>query len=81
MRGATLDFVTHGGAVELLLPAATDADLRISTFEGGLANEFKTAVRTTASKIKGSEHAFTLGAGGARVNVRTFRGRTVVRSR
>jgi hypothetical protein len=80
-RGSMLDFVTHGGAVELLLPAATDAEFRVSTFEGGLHNEFRTPVRTTASKIKGSEHGFTLGQGGARINVRTFRGRIVVRSR
>ncbi|HEX6307626.1 MAG TPA: hypothetical protein VFZ69_05520 [Longimicrobiales bacterium] len=80
-RGSALDFVTHGGAVELLLPAATDAEFRVSTYEGGLHSEFDVPVRTSVSKIKGSERTFLLGAGGARVNVRTFRGRVVVRSR
>lgn len=80
-RGATLDFVTHSGAVEFLLPAATSGEFRVSTYEGGLRNEFSVPVHTSASKIKGSEQRFLLGSGGARVNVRTFRGRVVVRSR
>lgn len=80
-RGATLDFVTHAGAVEFLLPAATAAEFRFSTYEGGLRSEFKAPIRTTRSKIKGSEQSFVLGQGGALVNVRTFRGHFVVRSR
>lgn len=80
-RGSTLDFVTHGGAVELLLPAASDVEFRVSTYEGGLHSEFDVPVRTSVSKIKGSERTFRLGDGGARVNVRTFRGRVVIRSR
>lgn len=78
---ATLGFVTHAGAVEFLLPAATAAEFRVGTYEGSLTNEFDVPVRTTASKIKGSEQGFTLGRGGAQVNVRTFRGRVVIRSR
>lgn len=80
-RGSSLDFVTHAGAVEFLLPAATDAEFRFSTYEGGLRSEFGAQVRTTISKIKGSEQSFILGQGGARVNIRTFRGRAIVRSR
>lgn len=80
-RGASLDFVTHAGAVEFLLPAATDAEFAFSTYEGGLRSEFKAPVRTSRSKIKGSEQSFVLGQGGAHVNVRTFRGRAIIRSR
>ncbi|HSK20826.1 MAG TPA: hypothetical protein VK912_16855 [Longimicrobiales bacterium] len=80
-RGASLDFVTHAGAVEFLLPAATDAEFRYSTYEGGLRSEFKTPIRSSSSKIKGSEQNFVLGQGGAQVSVRTFRGRLTVRSR
>ncbi|MGH7466096.1 MAG: hypothetical protein ACREK1_13020, partial [Longimicrobiales bacterium] len=80
-RGSSLDFVTHAGAVEFLLPAATDAEFRFSTYEGGLRSEFDAQVRTSISKIKGSEQSFILGQGGARVNVRTFRGHAIVRSR
>jgi hypothetical protein len=80
-RGASLDFVTHAGAVEFLLPAATDAEFAFSTYEGGLRSEFQAPVRTSRSKIKGSEQSFVLGQGGAHVNIRTFRGRAVIRSR
>lgn len=80
-RDASLDFVTHAGAVELLLPAATNAVFTVSTFEGTLRSEFSAPIRSSMSKIKGGEQSFTLGQGGARVNVRTFRGRVVVRSR
>lgn len=78
---ATLSFVTHAGAVEFLLPAATAADFRVGTYEGSLSSEFDVPVHTRASKIKGSEQTFTLGRGSAEVNVRTFRGRIVIRSR
>jgi hypothetical protein len=77
----TLSLVTHAGAVEFLLPASTSAAFRVATWEGGLVSEFKAVVRTTRSKIKGSEQSFTLGSGSAQVDVRTFRGRVVVRSR
>jgi hypothetical protein len=80
-RGAALDFVTHGGAVELLLPAETHAEFRVSTYQGGMRSDFQVPIRTAASKIKGSEQTFTLGQGGARVTIRTFRGRVVIRSR
>ena len=80
-RTAVLDFINHAGAVELLLPAATAADFVVSTHEGTLDNEFRVPVRNVGSKLKGSELRFTTGAGGATVNVRTFRGRVVVRSR
>lgn len=78
---AALAFVTHGGAVEFLLPSGTDATFRVSSYEGGLVNEFTVPVRTTRSKIKGAQNTFTLGRGSAEIDVRTFRGRVVVRSR
>ena len=80
-RGAALDMVTHGGSVEFLLPSSVNAAFRIRTYEGALVNEFRAPVRTSRSKVKGSEHTFTLGGGHAEVDVRTFRGRVVVRSR
>jgi hypothetical protein len=81
MPRAVLGFVTHGGAIEFLLPADTDAAFRVGSYAGALTSEFSAPVRSTASKIKGSDQGFTLGAGSAQVNVRTFRGRVVVRSR
>lgn len=80
-RTASLDFVNHAGAVELLLPATAAADFVVSTHEGALDNEFRVVMRTVGSKLKGSEFHFALGSGGARVNVRTFRGRVTIRRR
>jgi hypothetical protein len=79
--GSALSFITHGGAVEFLLPSATAANFLVGTYEGSLVNEFRVPVASSRSKIKGSENRFTLGGGGADVTVRTFRGRVVVRSR
>jgi hypothetical protein len=78
---ATLSFVTHAGAVEFLLPAAASAQFRVGSYDGALTTEFDVPIRTVASKIKGSEQSFTLGEGRAQINVRTFRGRIVVRRR
>lgn len=78
---AALDFVTHGGGVELLLPSSVSAAFRMQSYEGDLVNEFGVPVSSVRSKIKGSEHTFTLGRGAATIDVRTFRGRVVVRSR
>jgi hypothetical protein len=80
-RGAALTFVTHAGAIEFLLPAATSAELLVRTYAGSLHSEFAAPIRTTASKLKGGTHSVTLGGGDARLDVRTFRGRVVVRSR
>ena len=81
LRTAALDFVNHAGAVDLLLPAATSAAMIVSTHEGAVENEFRVPMRNVGSKLKGSEFQFTLGAGDARINVRTFRGRVIVRRR
>jgi hypothetical protein len=78
---AALDFINHDGAVELILPLKSAANIVVSTHEGTLQNEFNVQVRNMGSKLKGSEYHFTLGPGGARIDVRTFRGRVTVRPR
>lgn len=78
---AGIGFITHQGAVEFLLPAATAASFTVSTYEGEFVNEFKAPVQTTRSKVKGSQHVFTVGSSDAEVDVRTFRGRVVFRTR
>lgn len=78
---AALSFVTHDGGIEFLLPASASVMFRVNAYEGALVSEFDVPVRTSRSKVKGSEHTFTLGRGAAGVDVRTFRGRVVVRRR
>jgi DUF4097 and DUF4098 domain-containing protein YvlB len=79
MPKAMLDFVNHAGAVEFLLTPSVNADFAVTTYEGRLENDFQVKQRQANSKIKGSEMTFTLGTGGAQVNVRTFKGRIFVR--
>jgi len=80
MRKATLDFINHAGAVEFSLPSNVDADFAVSTYQGTLQNDFPVKQHQANSKIKGSEITFSLGTGGAQVNVRTFKGRIIVRA-
>jgi hypothetical protein len=80
-QDAELAFITHSGAVDFLLPGTTSATIRSVTFAGSLHSEFSEPVRTSVSKVKGSEHVLTLRGGSAQVNVRSFRGRIVIRQR
>jgi hypothetical protein len=78
-RGSSLDFVNHSGAVEFVLAPQAAAEFLISTFEGGLDDRYGVGVQTRASKLKGKELSFVLGAGGGQVSVRNFKGRVVLR--
>jgi hypothetical protein len=78
---AELAFVTHAGAVEFLLPAATSATFRSIAFGGSFQSEFSEPVRTAISKVKGTEHDLSVGGGEAQISVRSFRGRVVIRRR
>ena len=80
-RSAALDFINHAGPVELVLPMKSAVDVTVSTHEGTLHNEMNVPVRNMISKLKGSAYQFSLGGGGARIDVRTFRGRVTVRPR
>ena len=80
-RSAALDFINHAGPVELTLSLKSAVDVTVSTHEGTLQNDLNVPVRTVISKLKGSAYQFSLGGGGARIDVRTFRGRVTVRPR
>lgn len=70
-RGGALTLATHDGNVEAWLPAGTEADVEISTFDGSFESEFP--VRTRAFQA-GRPLRFTLGGGGARVVLQSFDG-------
>jgi len=78
-RDAVLDFVTHAGAVEFVLPDAPSAEFIVHTYEGELESRFRAPIRYGGGKLKGREMSFTLGQGAARISVRTFKGRVIVR--
>lgn len=68
-RGGALDVVTHDGPVELTLPPEADADIEADTIDGSI-----TLVRNGGSRMATRTFDVVLGAGGARVTVRTFSG-------
>jgi hypothetical protein len=73
-KGATLDAETVSGGVDVALPAGISADFSITTFSGGITNELGPAAQKTGKWTPEKELSFTVGAGGAKVNVQTLSG-------
>lgn len=71
--GGALTFETHSGDIALSLPTSLDADVRASTFEGGLEVGFAGAPAPSPGASRQTV-AFEAGAGGAEVEVRSYAG-------
>ncbi len=71
---------THGGDVELRLPARLGASYRLVSFGGQLINELVPPSAVRPGPHKG-EWTFTTGDGRATVEVRTFKGRIALKVR
>ena len=78
-RLASLDFINHAGAIELVLPQAAGAEVSVNTFEGPIDNALGVTPRRVVTKGKGTEETFTLAGGGAYITIRTFKGAVVLR--
>lgn len=74
-RGGALDIVSHDGAVDLSLPSAVDAEVAVTTIRGTIS------MAGSGSTIRARQFERVLGAGGARVTVRTFSGDVTLRPR
>lgn len=68
---AILEFSSHSGAVDLLLPQSTSALLSLSSIVGPIENGF-TRIRPTA--LTPQSMRLSLGRGDAQMTVRTFKG-------
>lgn len=77
-RGADLRFDTHGGDVDVTLPAR-GADLELNTISGSILNAAGPAKPIGGRYGRGAELTTSVGDGGARVAVRTFKGAITVR--
>ena len=77
-RGADMRFDTHGGAVDITLPAR-GADLELTTIAGTIVNSASSARPLTGRYGRGAELTTSVGEGGASVSVRTFKGSITVR--
>ena len=82
-RLASLDFINHAGAIEVVVPPAAAAEINVNVFEGTIENALGVeAVRAPVSKMtkgKGRDERFTMNGGGAYVTIRSFKGPVVLR--
>jgi DUF4097 and DUF4098 domain-containing protein YvlB len=80
-RGATLDFDTHSGPIELRLMRAADAEVDFATVTGTIENTFNTRRPITGREGRGMELGFTSGTGRGRIFARSFKGNIHLRPR
>ncbi|GAC1649460.1 MAG: DUF4097 family beta strand repeat-containing protein [Gemmatimonadaceae bacterium] len=72
--GGVLEFDDHDGAVELRLPPAVSSEFVLATILGSVTTAFETFRPAGDVTRHDREQAFRMGAGGAFIRVRTFRG-------
>ncbi|MBW3571415.1 MAG: DUF4097 domain-containing protein [Gemmatimonadetes bacterium] len=74
--GGALALESHGGDVELRLPAGSGAQVQVSTFSGGLRSDFGDGRESV-----GGDRRVTIGRGGPTVRITTFSGDVKLRRR
>jgi hypothetical protein len=74
-RGASLEFSSHSGAIELRMPARTGGEFTIDDFHGRVVSDFATRAVQRARGPDGTRITFVLPPrDGSRVTVRNFKG-------
>lgn len=74
MKGTSLEFSSHSGVVELLLPGTSGGQVSINNFAGEVHSEFDTD-QLSARESKAQELMVNLpGKGDARIAIRNFKG-------
>ncbi|MGH7517838.1 MAG: DUF4097 family beta strand repeat-containing protein [Gemmatimonadales bacterium] len=68
--GGRYRLVTHNGDVTITVPAGTDARVSVSTFQGDFVSDFP----VTLTERRGKRFDFTLGGGGAALELESFQG-------
>lgn len=64
-------FTSHNGDIAVAIPMATSATVNVSTFSGEFASDFPVTLQESRP---GRRYCFTLGKGGARVDLESFQG-------
>jgi DUF4097 and DUF4098 domain-containing protein YvlB len=77
LDGGDYFFGSHGGTVSVTIPATSNALVTLSSIHGNISSDFPGA----ADLERGARNSFTIGSGGANIEVETFGGRIVVRRR
>jgi DUF4097 and DUF4098 domain-containing protein YvlB len=78
LPGSRVRLATHDGNLDVTLPAGTDAEVRVSTFDGEFRPEFP--VETSGFRA-GEAVRFRLGQGGASLELQAFDGNITLRRR
>lgn len=75
-----IEFSTHAGAIDLVLPANVTASFDVSLYAGQLIDGFGAAIKAGKSSEKARNLAFTIGkTPSAQVTLRSFKGRIALR--
>jgi DUF4097 and DUF4098 domain-containing protein YvlB len=69
-------FSTHNGGIDLTIPSSAGATFTASTFNGTLHTAFPVTLHEAK---EGKEFTFTLGSGGARIELESFNGTMTIR--
>ncbi len=80
-RGATLDFDTHGGPIELRFAPRLDAEFDVATVTGSIENALTDRRPIAGREGRGMELGFTSGIGRARILIRSFKGNIYLHAR
>lgn len=78
-RSGTFDFDTHSGAIDIGIPDKVNADITVVTISGEIVNKLSRSRPVSGQFGRGTELNTEIGAGGAKVSVRTFKGPVTLR--
>jgi hypothetical protein len=73
--GGEYFFISHGGTVSITIPEASNASVTVASIHGNISSDFP----GTPDLERGARNRFTIGNGGANIEVETFGGRIVLR--
>jgi hypothetical protein len=80
-RGGDIRFDTHSGAIDLRLVPRADVELDAATVTGTIENRWNSGRPIAGREGRGMELGTSSGTGGARVQVRSFKGNLRVTTR
>jgi hypothetical protein len=73
-HGGSLDIDTHSGAIDVWMSPKLGADFDVASVAGTIENTLTNRQAIPGREGRGQEIGFTMGGGGARVYIRTFKG-------
>ncbi len=79
--GGTIDIESVSGSVVVKLAPGASASFDVTSFSGSIKNELGPPAVKTSQYLPSLELSFTLGGGGARINIETLSGRIDIRGR